>query len=265
MGGRFDDTTVAVGTAVGAAARWCGRQARAAWRAVDPDLRTHVAQLPLVGLTLLAGGRPGVRPLPDDGHRPVVFVHGLGGGNGNFAPARLFFRLHGRTRTYAPSLPAGLDLPALGVWLAGYLAEVVRANGLPPGRRIDLVAHSMGGLVARLALQDPAVAARVAVLVTMATPHAGSHLARYGTMPHSLALRPGSDVFARLAGQVPWAGPPALPRLVSLWSPADVILLPATSACLEGATNVELPGLTHYAWLIQPRPWAAALDALDVP
>jgi hypothetical protein len=81
-------------------------------------------------------------------------------------------------------------------------------------------------------------------------------------MDVSRALRPGSDVMERLAPQVPWAGPPAWPRMVCLWSPADVILLPATSACVEGAENIEAPGFTHYSYLIHPRSWSLVLEAL---
>lgn len=200
---------------------------------------------------------PGTSPeaLPDDGHRPVVFVHGLGGGAGNFLPMRAFFALTGRTRTYAPALPRGLSLAELGVFLSEYVEEVATRNGLGAEATIDVVAHSMGGLVARLALEDDRTRARVATLVTMGTPHAGSHLARYGAMEYSLALRPGSDVLARLERQIPWRGRPDQPRLCALWSRGDVILLPCTTAQLEGAENVEIPGSTHYAYLLQVATW----------
>jgi pimeloyl-ACP methyl ester carboxylesterase len=256
------DATRTAGQAVGQVAAWVGRQAAAAWRGVDPDLRTHLAQLPLVGLTLLARGSAEVPALPDDGHRPVVFVHGLGGGPGNFQPMRIAFRLRGRSRTFAPALPRGVPVADLGSVLAAYVEELAARNGLPGDAQIDLVCHSMGGLVARLALEDPRCRARVATLVTLGTPHSGSHLARYGAMDASLCLRPGSEVMERLAAQVPWPGPPAMPRLVSLWSQSDVILLPATSACLGGAENVEMPGFTHYSYLLRPEAWRRVFDAL---
>lgn len=252
----------ATGKAAGTAATWLAGQAVSAWRTVDPDLRTHLAQLPLVGLTLLASGRPGIEALPDDGHRPVVFVHGLGGAPGNFLPMRLYFRLRGRGRTYAPGLSADASLPDQGRQVAAAIAEVARCNGLAPDDPIDVVAHSMGGLAARFALQDEDTARRVATLVTLGTPHAGSHLARYGGKEYSRALRPDSDDMTRLARQVPWAGRPALPRLVSMWSHSDVILLPATSARLEGAENVEMPGFTHYSYLLHPDAWQRVFEAL---
>jgi len=245
----------AVGRALAGAAAWVGRKAASAYHMVDPDLRLHLAQLPLVGLTQLAPGQRQACARPADGHRPVVFVHGLGGGPGNLLPMRTFFLLNGRKRAYAPQLPPGRSLPELGTFLAGFVDEVAVTNGLAASEQIDVVAHSMGGLIARLALEDERTRARVATLVTMGTPHSGSHLARYGARAYSLALRPDSEVLARLGRQLPWPGPPAWPRLVALWSPADVILLPATSACVEGAENVELPGFTHYSYLLDLEAW----------
>ncbi|MFZ6723378.1 hypothetical protein [Undibacterium sp. Ji49W] len=55
------------------------------------------------------------------------------------------------------------------------LAKVISLQ--PPGR-IDVIAHSMGGLDARYALaRMPDVAARVTALVTIGTPHKGSPVA----------------------------------------------------------------------------------------
>ena len=253
----------ATGRGVAAAGAWLGRRLAEAYHAIDPDLRLHLAQLPVVGLTMLVREPDAPEPLPDDGRRPVVFVHGLGGGPGNFRPMRLYFRLAGRSRTYAVPLPNDGSLVDSAARLSGFLDQVATANGLPDEARIDVVTHSMGGLVARLALDDPRTRARIGTLVTMAAPHGGSHLARYGATARSLDLRPESEVLARLARQLPWRGPPDHPRLVALWSPADVILLPARSAAVPGAENVELEGFTHYGYLIHPTGWRRVLEALD--
>ena len=254
--------TAAVVRGVSAAGRWAGRRVADAWRAVDPDLRWHIAQLPLVGLTLLGRGTASPSPLPDDGHRPVIFVHGLGGSPGNFLPMRTYFRLHGRRRTYAPAFAGGESLDQMAAQLARYLEEVVTVNGLPADTTVEVVAHSMGGLIARLAVD--LAPRRVSTLVTLGTPHSGSHLARYGYTARSLDLRPDSEVLARLGRQLPWLGPPAGPRAVAFWSEADVIVLPAESARMDGARNVELPGSTHYGYLIHPAAWARVYEAMDL-
>ena len=253
---------LSAGRGLATAALWVGKNAAAAFRAADPDLRRHVAQLPLVGLTLLVPSRTEVEPLPDDGHRPVVFVPGLGGGPGNFLPMRLFFRLMGRSRTYALEYDSTESLEAMAERLGQFVEEVVERNGLPADVQVDVVAHSLGGLVARMALEDERFRARVATVITLGAPHAGSHLARYGATPYWRNLRPDSDALARLARQLPWRGPPQQPRLICLWSEADVLLLPACSARVEGAENVEVPGFTHYSYLVHPEGWRRTFTAL---
>lgn len=252
----------------GRAAVRAGRAIAAGVRAVDPDLRMHLALLPLAGLSGLVGG--GATPLveqPDDGHRVLVFVHGLGGQPGNFVGLRAWFRRQGRTRQFALSLGTG-DLDAMAEALAEQLLDIDRlclrrgrdepssdAEGASAG--LDLVAHSMGGVVARLALRDPRVAARVTNLVTLGTPHHGTWLARYADTTLTRALRPASATLEALAAQLPWPGPPALPRLHAFWSNADMILLPHETARVPGAENHELVGASHFGYLLRPGAWRA--------
>jgi triacylglycerol esterase/lipase EstA (alpha/beta hydrolase family) len=252
------------GNAIGRAAAAVGRSIAGAYRAIDPDVRRHAAQLPLLGLTLLGGKREvPVTPLPDDGHRPVIFVHGLQGHRGNFVGMQTFFRLAGRRRTYAVCLRPDAPMPELAADLERFVDEVIALNELPEGSRVDLVTHSMGGIVARLALANAATAARVATLVTLGTPHGGTHAARYAATYHTLELRPGSATLAALERQLPWRGPPEQPRLVALWSRSDMLLLPAEAGRVEGAENVEVQGFTHYSYLLHPEGWVRALKALE--
>jgi len=233
-----------------------------AFRAVDADVPRHLAELPVLGLTMLAARRLPAVALPDDGLRPIVFVHGLGGHRGNFLPARMYLKLQGRTRTYSVGFPADADLESMAVELRQFITEVCTANGLPDNAQIDLVAHSMGGIVARLALEDELVRSRVATLVTLGTPHAGTYAARYAQTTFLLALRPDSPLMKRLAKQLPWNSGP---RLVTFWSASDLLLLPASTASVEGAQNIELPGTTHYGYLLRPSCFQALAKALEDP
>ena len=93
----------------------------------------------------------------------------------------------------------------------------------------------------------------------------GTHAARFASTEHTVLLRPGSALFEELGSQVPWPGPPVLPRLVTFWSSADLLLLPPETARVEGAEHVEMAGSTHYDYLIQPRGWRRAFEALLSP
>ena len=245
-GARAWKATVAAVKAAGLAT---GRAAKRAYLAVDPDVRQHVADLPLAATTMIGRRRKPIEALPDDGHRPILCVHGWGGHPQNFWPLKGVLWLHGRRRVYSIAYEAEPTLEDGAAELSRALHAIVTANDLGADAEIDIVAHSMGGLVVRLAMLDDAFAARVRTIVTLATPHQGTHAARFLATHRALDLRPGSPVLARLASQVPWSGP----RLVAFWSPADVLMLPATTATLEGADNRELAGISHNAFLTRPR------------
>jgi pimeloyl-ACP methyl ester carboxylesterase len=250
--GRFFGT---VGSAIGQAAVKTGQSAVAAYQAVDPDARKHLAQLPVMGLSMLAPRGAAVEPLPDDGHRPVVLVHGLAGHPGNFLALRQYLALKGRRRVYAIDFGSAESLELMAAMLRDFVDAVVARNGLDAEARIDIVAHSMGGLVTRLALEDRALAARVACVITLASPHSGTYTARLGGTTPTTELRPESAMVARLAHQLPWDEQPQLPRLVALWSASDLIVLPGEGGQVPGAENIELPGYTHYSYFLEPPAW----------
>jgi len=61
--------------------------------------------------------------------------------------------------------------------IATRAAELVRWIGSVDARRVNIVAHSMGGLDARYAIDRLGLGRRVAALLTVGTPHRGSPLA----------------------------------------------------------------------------------------
>lgn len=254
-----------VGWGVARGTVWTAQRVAEGYRAIDPDLRRHVAHAPIVGLTHIAPARTDIRALPDDGFRPVLFVHGLAGHPGNFAPMRGYFRFMGRTRTYAIAFRASDRIPDMARDLIVAIEQIVATNDLGPGARIDVVAHSMGGLVTRYALETSDIARHIDTLLTLGTPHHGTYAARYAATAQTIDLRPNSEVLQTLGTQVPWPPRAGLPHLIALWSEADMLLLPPESAQMPGAQNVELRGSTHLSYLIEPRAWQTVWDSLERP
>jgi pimeloyl-ACP methyl ester carboxylesterase len=250
---------VVAGRWLGRAALGAGRSIASAYRAIDPDVRRHVAQLPLASLSWLTAKERPIEPLPDDGHAPILFVHGLGGHRGNFLGMQGWLRLAGRKRTYALGFASETTLHEMAGSVQKSIRDIVRQNRLDRHAKVDIVAHSLGGLVARLALEHGPTRARVGTLVTLGSPHGGTYAARFGATARVKELRPGSPTLRKLERQVPWHGQP---RLVCLWSRSDVLLLPPTSACIAGAENVEMTDFTHYSYLLHPRAGQAVLEAL---
>ena len=239
--------------------RAAGRGLAAAFYAVDSDVRRDIAQAPILAVTLLAPGFRAPVAMADDGRRPVVFVHGLGGHRGNFVGLHTSLRLRGHRRCYAVGFPDGGSLDALGRQLAAFVRRVIEVNSLDDHQQVDMVCHSMGGLIARVALEDLTLARRVHTVVTLGTPHHGTHAARFAATHKILDLRPNSELLTRLAHQEPWS---AGPRLVCLWSPADPLMQPADTACVAGAENLEIEGLSHIDWMLKPRAWREVAKVL---
>lgn len=102
-------------------------------------------------------------------------------------------------RPYGTRDTAG-DLHRAGARLAALLDRLAARH---PGVPIDVVAHSQGGLVARVALSEATAPAAVRTLVTLGTPHQGADLAAsVRTARGSPAVRAGEDLLRvlRLTG-----------------------------------------------------------------
>lgn len=117
----------------------------------------------------------------DPARRPVLFVHGMGGTPRDF---RTLIERLDRSK-YQPWIyyyPTGLSL-RFSAWGLDRLLRELEAR-LDVGR-IDLVAHSMGGLVSRAALnlrRERGDRALVERFVTLSTPWAGIPAARMSTL-----------------------------------------------------------------------------------
>lgn len=233
-----------------------GRRIAAAYRAIDPDVHRHLAQLPLLSYSLFCKRHEEIEPGEPDGFPPLVLVHGLGGNRGTFLLLGWYLWLVGRKRSYRIAFEPGQSIEEQAEALAAFVRDVLAATG---EAQVEMVGHSLGGLVARLAVQEHGLAERVRTLVTMGAPHRGTYPARYANTAQIRALRPDSPLIRRLAGR-PF---PASVRAVCLWSQNDLFVLPPESAVLEGAEAVDMTPFTHYSYLLDPDGWNAVRRALE--
>ncbi len=125
-------------------------------------------------------------------------------------------------------------------------------------QRIALVCHSMGGLTARAYIRACG-SERVARLVTIATPHQGSIVARLGPGRNARQMRQGSDWIDALAQ----ARVPADVSAISIYSLHDNLVAPQDNAMLPGTQLMPLTGLGHNEMLVSRRVHDLLLGALD--
>lgn len=118
-----------------------------------------------------------------------------------------------------------------------------------PDEKISVVGFSMGGLVSRYYLQDLGGAGRCQQLITIASPHAGTHMAKCYPSKGAFQMRPGSDFLKRLQATEHRLG--KMP-VVSYRTPFDLMILPSTSSRWSRADNRVYPVLMHPLMLSNP-------------
>ncbi|MBE0549937.1 MAG: alpha/beta hydrolase, partial [Rubrivivax sp.] len=138
--------------------------------------------------------------------------------------------------------------------------QLERCTGMPP----VIVAHSMGGLAVRrwLAEAGEAGEARVHHVVTIATPHRGTWLARWSLSLNMREMRIDSPWQRLLRTREP-AQRPA--KFTCFYGHCDNIVFPPASATLPGADNRHLPGVAHVDMVDHPAPWLEVQRRLAEP
>ncbi len=183
---------------------------------------------------------------PGSAHPPVLLLHGYGGNSG--------YWVHLTPLLDAARIShASVDLEPLLGDIDGYVPLVQRAAedlcAKAGADKLVIVAHSMGGLVARAWMRRHGTA-RVARVITLGTPHHGSSLARFGIGTNAAQMR-------RADGAAPdnaWLRELAAAEdvqvralVTSIYTHHDNMIAPQTSCLLPGARNIAFGGVGHMA------------------
>jgi hypothetical protein len=174
---------------------------------------------------------------------PVVLVHGLVDNRSVFSVMTRSLRRRGFshvcTWNYSPLLT---DIARGAADLGDQIERICEQTGHD---RLHVVGHSLGGLISRYYVQRQGGDRRVASLVTLGTPHAGSVWAHAGLTPLIRQLRPGSSVIRELQEPAPGCTTP----VTAVYSDLDQMVVPSTSGRCDHpdlrARNVLVRGVGH--------------------
>jgi pimeloyl-ACP methyl ester carboxylesterase len=180
------------------------------------------------------------------GPRPIILVHGYAMSRSCFLPlARRLAR-------------AGLG-PVLGFeyWSLGKVSSAARELGSYVEQvcreldcdEVDVIGHSMGGVVSRYYVTLAGGAARVRNLITIASPHRGTDVSAVGVGSPSKELFIGSSLIQRLEA----APAPQKTRITAMWSRGDALVPGARLARLRGAEEIIYNDMGHVTMIASGR------------
>ncbi len=137
--------------------------------------------------------KEGMPPL-ETGERPVVLVHGymMRGGVMWLIKKRLINAGFKQVYTFTYS-PPWRDISCFARQLEGFMSQLAPN----PKTKVDIVAHSMGGLVSRYYINLLEGYKRVSRFITLGTPHGGSRLWSFAIWQCGRQMRPESPVISR--------------------------------------------------------------------
>jgi len=209
--------------------------------------RTVVSSLSLAWWWWRARGANGLRT-PSDGAQqrpPVLCVHGFHLDGTSMWGIRQTLEAHGRA-TQAVTL--GLPYRTPEVYSASLAQALTRLLAASRDRQVDVVAHSMGGLILRYTLsRSPELAAGVRRIVTLGSPHGGTGVLQWIRFGPVYRMMSAGSAFIRALATFESSAPGA--RVITVASRHDLIVYPFENAHLQGAEQVTVERIGHLGML----------------
>src|SRR5262245_15596743 len=211
------------------------------------------AQLATVPLALLP--RPARRMEVGD-RPPVLFVHGWAGTPAAFLLLRRRLAGDGWLHLHHVWLPPVFATPERGAErVARAIARVRSRTG---ASMVDVLAHSLGGIVVRVVLETTA-APGIGRVITLGTPHQGTRAVVGAFDPMLRTLVPGSSFLRHLGAD----GAPPGTECVSIYSTDDAVIRPPENGYWPGVLNVEVRGPGHNGLLASRRVYELVRELLE--
>ncbi|MEP6503603.1 MAG: alpha/beta fold hydrolase [Betaproteobacteria bacterium] len=201
-------------------------------------------------------------PKTSRGLRGVVFIHGYICNRGVWNPWLARLQKLDRAFVAVTLEPVFGSIDDYAPAVERAVRRVEAATGLAP----VIVAHSMGGVVARAWLRTRVQRTRsdgqqeAARIITIATPHRGAWMARLARTVNGREMRIGGPWMTRLVD----SEPPTLGGLFTCWwSECDQIVFPQPTGVLAGSEAKQLRGVGHIALTEREEIWKEVRRRID--
>ncbi len=197
--------------------------------------------------------------------RPILLVHGVIHNASAFFPLRKCMEQEGWKNVFTINYPTRHgSLTKMVDTLSERVDEILAQT---KSDQIDIVGHSLGGIISRYYMSVGAGRGKVHHLITLGTPHRGTPLSIFlkaGFMGGlNTDLRSGSYIIRMLNETALSRGS----RLTSISSKYDFVAWPGGNCTVEGMPrhafrNIELESIGHLGLLYSQESFAATMGAL---
>jgi len=181
---------------------------------------------------------------------PVLLVHGIWANASCFDPLRRALEHAGFTPVEAIDLApndGSVPIEELAAQIERRAEAILLTTGAP---KLDLVGFSMGALASRYWLQKLGGKDVVRTFVSISGPHRGTLTAFAARHAGVRQMRPSSPLLRDLDSDLdPWGGV----SVHTLWTPYDLMIVPARSSRLASATDHRLKVALHRWMISDPR------------
>ena len=208
-------------------------------------IREWIAHIVLVGLLPL-GLRKAPAPARVRGARiqrtPVILVPGFLMNRATMWFLQIYLRRRGWDWVWSVNNRRNTPIPVMARALGARIEELQSASG---ASKVDVVGHSMGGIVSAWYAAQLGGADNIERLITLGTPWKGTRMHIWGPGVEAKDLSPDSDVIAQVqAAPVP---------VTAIWSPVDQLLIPSECARCDGHENIVVEQCGHMEMLLSAR------------
>ncbi len=179
---------------------------------------------------------------------PVVLLHGFAMNRTNWIWLGRRLARRGIGPLYGTTYFSPQSVRRSAEHLARFVDEVCAREEC---ERVDIVAHSLGGVVARYYVERLEGAKKIGRVVTIGSPHKGTIIARLGALfPSARETFHNSSFYAELGPLSRQNGV----AFTSVWSRADAIIEPPESSSIAPAGEDRIfEDLGHLSLLLSPR------------
>ncbi|WP_199611355.1 esterase/lipase family protein [Flocculibacter collagenilyticus] len=220
------------------------------WWALSKNKYTHQ---PLANSCLIVKNARQLKAPP-----VILCIHGFHADGTCFWGMRKFLEENDCT-TYAVDM--GLPYVNLDNYIQRLSAQIDNILRAHPEQKLNIVAHSMGGLMTRLLLKHkPDYANHIDSIITLGSPHSGTQLVNNYFLTWMKSLFHVDSPFLKALPTLHELAPHT--NVTTLASQHDLIVYPYPNAHLPNASNITVESLSHIGMLTEPHIHQFILDTL---